>query len=54
MYEVEIRIATIGAVEEISKLTGKNAIEIDWVLWQMGEAKLDEMKPHHRVLSIFY
>ena len=28
--------------------------EIDWVLWQMGEKNLGQMKPHHRVRSIYY
>lgn len=28
--------------------------EIDWFLWQMGEKNLGQMKPHHRVRSIYY
>jgi hypothetical protein len=30
------------------------SLEIDWLLWQKGEAVKDEIKPHHRTLSIFY
>lgn len=32
----------------------KYAFEVDWLLWQMGENMLAELKPHHKVLSIFY
>ena len=31
-------------------------VQVDWYLWQVGE-KLDgagELKPHHRVRTIFY
>ena len=30
------------------------AFQVDWLLWQMGEAQLTSMKPHHKVLSIYY
>ena len=30
------------------------SIELDWILWQMGEQNLDKLQPHHRTLSIFY
>ncbi|CAI2372761.1 unnamed protein product [Moneuplotes crassus] len=59
--EVEIRAATIECVEQIKGTAFEHnpninlkSIEVDWILWQMGEKKLDEMKPHHRTLSIFY
>ena len=62
-YEVEIRAATVVCVEqimseikkntELSK-TLKNSYEVDWLLWQMGEKQLSQLKPHHRVKSIFY
>ena len=61
--EVELRAATVVAVEQIMgkirqdpELNGqiKNSYEVDWLLWQMGEKSLQDMKPHHRVLSIFY
>jgi hypothetical protein len=31
-----------------------NSIQVDWILWQMGEELKDEIFPHHRTLSIFY
>lgn len=61
--EVEIRACTVQAVEmilekikvsEVLKEKIKYSFEVDWLLWQMGENSLDEMKPHHKVLSIFY
>lgn len=61
--EIEIRAATVMAVEEIKQRIEKDeylcqkihySYEIDWLLWQMGEKALGEMKPHHQVLSIFY
>ena len=30
------------------------SVEIDWLLWQVGEEQKDSIKPHHRTLSIFY
>jgi hypothetical protein len=63
-FEIELRAATVITVEKIMQFIkecgGKistqvhYAYQVDWILWQLGEAKLDEMKPHHRVLSIFY
>jgi len=57
--EVEIRAAMITAVEllkdELQSLNVNwSSVEIDWLLWQVGEEKKDELIPHHRVLSIFY
>ena len=61
--EIQIRAQTVNAVEKIiSKIRAddflvkhvKNSYEVDWLLWQMGERSLDSMKPHHKVLSIFY
>ena len=61
--EVEIRACTVIAVEKIlqkireDSLLSKHinyAFEVDWLLWQMGEENLSSMKPHHKVLSIFY
>jgi len=50
--EVEIRAATIQAVELISKKTGRRAIELDWALWNLSHSL--KAKPHHRTLTIFY
>jgi len=57
--EIEIRAATIIAVEMIketlkSKGEKVNSVYIDWYLWQQGEKLKETIKPHHRVLSIFY
>ena len=60
---MQIRAATVLAVEmvlEDIKLNGQGKIpitcsyEVDWLLWQMGEKSLDQLKPHHKVKSIFY
>ena len=62
-YEIEIRAATVVAVEMIMREIKKRpvlssqiryAFQVDWLLWQMGECQLDKLKPHHCVHSIFY
>ena len=63
--EVELRAATVVAVDailrriqeigsEALKSQIQYAYQVDWLLWQIGEKSLNEMKPHHRVCSIFY
>lgn len=57
--EIEIRAATVVAVERLhDKLVSLGAnllvIELDWLLWQRGEALKDEIKPHHRTMTIYY
>lgn len=57
--EVEIRAVTIVAVEKLKdclRRSGREllAIEIDWLLWQWGEAMKDDILPHHRTLTIYY
>lgn len=57
--EVEIRAATVQSVEVIKNLLKKEginvlSIEVDVHLWEEGEKAKEEMKPHHRTLSIFY
>jgi hypothetical protein len=60
--EIEIRAATVVVVDRLVKevkalgSTDINAVRMDWWLWQTGE-KLElagEMRPHHRVRTIFY
>lgn len=56
---MEIRANTIHAVELLKAEFAKQGIEytsveIDWFLWQQGEAKKDAIFPHHRTLSIYY
>jgi hypothetical protein len=57
--ETELRAMTIVAVEKLRECLqgrGRNllSIEIDWLLWQWGEAAKDDIPPHHRTLTIFY
>ncbi|KAL9642058.1 hypothetical protein ABK040_004107 [Willaertia magna] len=58
--EVEIRACTVQAVELLRDYLYQKhgikclSIEIDWLLWQIGEANRLVIKPHHRTLSIFY
>ena len=57
--ESEIRAATIQAVEQLqhklqTKGYGIKVIELDWLLWQIGEDNKDNLKPHHRTLTVFY
>jgi hypothetical protein len=58
--EIEIRAATIHVVEKMRNLLQKRhrirckSVELDWLLWQRGEAQRHEVKPHHRTLTIFY
>jgi hypothetical protein len=61
--ELSIRAATVVCVDELVKIvnsceTNNNmtAVTIDWHLWQVGEQmnQQGELKPHHRVNTIFY
>jgi hypothetical protein len=57
--EVEIRANTIWAVEMIQReLNGRGnpvkAFEVDWILWDLGQAEAFRKKPYHRTVTIFY
>lgn len=60
--EVEIRAATVIATERICAVLARApgvkrkplAIQVDWMLWQDGEARKDDILPHHRTLTCFY
>ncbi|POM58480.1 UPF0553 family protein [Phytophthora palmivora] len=57
--ELEVRAATIQAVEMIHKKMVSQGhrlevIELDWLLWQIGEDRKEELLPHHRTWSIYY
>ena len=55
MEEVEIRAGTVVAVERMKeKLNGLNAIQVDHVLWNLGEKRRAEIVNHHRTLTVFY
>lgn len=57
--EIEIRSFTIQAVEELRNATTELgrpllSIQIDWLLWQRGEAERSSLPPHHRTMTVFY
>ncbi|KAG7386275.1 hypothetical protein PHYPSEUDO_000489 [Phytophthora pseudosyringae] len=57
--ELEIRAATIQAVEMIHKEMVNRGhqlqvIELDWLMWQIGEDNKEDLLPHHRTWSIYY
>ena len=59
--EIEIRAATVVAVEAIRRRfeerhsTPVSSVVIDWLLWEMGEAKRENShEPHYRTRTIFY
>ena len=62
--EVEIRACTVQAVEGLrdrlsAALEGTSsgealAVQVDWLLWERGEAARDTLPPHHRVHTVFY
>lgn len=58
--ETEIRAATVVAVEQLQQaLVEKGAtkllvVELDWLLWQRGEAMKEALRPHHRTLTVYY
>jgi len=33
---------------------GVMSVEVDWLLWQVGEKLKEELPPHHRTITIFY
>ncbi len=56
--EVEIRAASVQAVEELARLLAVRgrvvpAYEIDWRLWTLGQERPLEL-PYHRTRSVFY
>ena len=55
--EVELRAATVAAVDQLVALLGKwgrtlRAFEVDWMLWHLSQGELPF--PHHRTLTCFY
>ena len=57
--EVEIRAATVEAVERLracSGLSSLSSVQLDWVLWNAGERlqQQGKLSPHHRTRSTFY
>ena len=62
--EVQLRGCTIEAVEmvkqrmeEVHGGSGQqlpHTIQLDWWLWELGEAMQQQHRPHHRTLTHFY
>ncbi|HEX8682123.1 MAG TPA: queuosine salvage family protein [Ardenticatenaceae bacterium] len=57
--EIELRACSIHAVELLrAALAGRGfpitSLELDWILWNVGEARQRQFKPHHRTLTIYY
>lgn len=57
--EIEIRATTIHAVELLRATLHRRgfsitALELDWILWNVGEAQQKRHQPHHRTLTIYY
>lgn len=65
--EVEIRAATLWAVEFLrEELAARGralwSVQVDWILWNASQGKfaglvlseVQEMKPHHRVRTVYY
>ena len=57
--ELMIRTATVLAVDEMISCLHVAGVEIaafqlDWILWERGEAMIQRMRPHHRTVTHFY
>jgi len=57
--EVEIRAGMVWAVELIRQRMAElgrdlKAYEVDWFLWNLGQAPLPEERPYHRTRTVFY
>jgi hypothetical protein len=58
-FEVEIRAATIWAVEELRRALLQRglqlpAYQLDWTLWQLGQNLPASTSPYHRTRTIYY
>ena len=57
--EVEIRAATVWAVEEIRRALAERGVvltasEIDWLLWERGQRPSVDDRPYHLTRTIYY
>jgi len=57
--EVEIRASTVCAVDslrrELERLGRRHlSVEVDWLLWQMGQEPFRDDRPYHLTRTIFY
>ena len=63
-HEIQIRAATVVAVEKLRHALGADAaaydgrlpfsVEVDWLLWQWGEQIKEDICVHHRTNTVFY
>jgi Potential Queuosine, Q, salvage protein family len=56
--EVEIRAATVAAVERLREALAKSgrqlsSVQVDWIIWEAAQ-QLEGVRPYHRVRTIFY
>lgn len=49
-----VAAAAVGSVSGLAVAGNPFSVELDWVLWQAGEAQRKELLPHHRTLTCFY
>ena len=57
--EIEIRAAMLWGVEFLREALAKRgrqlwSIQVDWILWDASQSKVEGMKPYHRVRTIYY
>lgn len=52
--ELEIRAAGVVAVERLSALTGRRAMDIDLAIWELGGEPRFKAVRRHRARSVFY
>jgi hypothetical protein len=57
--EIEIRAATLWGVEFLrEELAARGrtleSVQVDWILWNASQGKFKNMKPYHRVRTIYY
>ena len=57
--EVSLRAHTVQAVEAMVQRLQEagssiTAMQLDWILWERGEAQLHSLPPHHRTRTIYY
>lgn len=57
--EVGIRAVTVVACEALrERLAARGvrvlSVEVDWLLWNWGEARRETLRPHHRTRTVFY
>ena len=52
--EERLRNEEGGGEEERERRGGINSVQLDWWLWELGEREKDTLKPHHRVMTIYY